>query len=103
MSTTVILRYTGTKNDKFDRYYYCSVHMPAVFQKWNEYGLVSARVFFPEEINDKPGTICICECVFKDDNSMKAAFSAECTKELICDINNFTNTEMTPSILSKIQ
>ena len=102
MSTTVMLRYTGTKNDRFDRDYYCSTHMPAVSQKWNEYGLVSATAFFPVLTNDEPGTVCICECIFRDEQSMKTAFLADCTKELISDIKNFTNLSMEPSILVQI-
>ena len=99
MSTTVMLRYTGTKNDRFDRDYYCSIHMPAVSQKWNKYGLISATEFFLVLLNDEPGTVCICECVFRDEQSMQVAFLAERTKELVSDIKNFTNLCMEPSIL----
>lgn len=102
MVSTAILRYNGTKNDRFDREYYCNSHMPAVAEKWKEYGLVSAQAFFPALAMDKAGTVCICECVFDSENSLKSAFAAECTAELIADIKNFTDLEMQPAILAPL-
>lgn len=99
MYATAILRYEGMAQDRFDRDYYCTKHMPRVAIEWDAFGLIDARAFFPAVPENKKGTVCICECTFKDEACMKAAFAAPCTQELIADIPNFTDLDMTPSLL----
>ena len=100
MPATLILRYTGTARDRFDRDYYLTQHMPAVAREWTPLGLLSARAFFPDPAADAPGTVCICECAFRDEAAAKTAFAAPCAKELVADIANFTDLPMTPAILA---
>ena len=100
MPTTLVLRYTGTVHDRFDRGYYLTKHMPAVAREWTPLGLLSARAFFPAQDAGTSGTVCICECVFKDEAAAHAAFAAPGAKELVADIANFTGLPMTPAILS---
>ncbi len=99
MAYTLILRYNGTPEDRFDRDYYCHVHLPRANKEWAPYGLISARAFFPAQDDQNPATVCICECIFKDEASMKAAFKADCTPGLMADIPNFTDLPMTPEAL----
>lgn len=100
MPATLILCYTGAARDRFDRDYYMTKHLPAVTREWTPLGLLSARAFFPGLDSDAPGTVCICECVFKDEAAARAIFAAPCTQELVADIANFTDLPMRPAILA---
>lgn len=91
MSSTILLTYTGTAKDRFDRDYYCSKHLPQVAAAWEPYGLVSLRTFFPAVEENQPGIVAICECVFQSEDAVGAAFSSPNTAGLVADLVNFTD------------
>lgn len=96
-STPVVIyvTYQGTSRDHFDRHYYVEVHLPLVMNAWSQYGLLSATAFYPAV---EPGeTIAICECVFRDEAGMKAAFGSAEAAEVMADVPHFT--PITPSRL----
>lgn len=97
MRTTILLTYTGTAKDRFDRDYYCSKHLPQVDDAWKPYGLVSSRAFFPVVEENQPGTVAICECLFQSDAAVDAAFSSPRTAELVADLANFTDLPLARS------
>ena len=51
--------------------------------------------FFPS--GDGAGTVCVCECVFRDDAAVKAALASPQTGPVMADVRNFTDA--TPSQL----
>lgn len=102
MAAIVLLRYEGRSADRFDRAYYCGKHMSSVVKSWKSFGLLDARVFFPAAREERPGTVCICQCVFADEASAEAAFASIATRDLVEDIVNFTDLTMKPSILKPL-
>ncbi|MGJ9420750.1 EthD family reductase [Massilia sp. CMS3.1] len=85
----VYVTYVGTPQTRFDRNYYVTSHLPLVTQAWQLYGLLSVSAFFPAL--DRAGTIAICECVFRDDAALEAAFAAPESAEVMADVANFTD------------
>ncbi len=98
MPVTVILRYEGTKDTRFDRDYYLNRHLPWARKEWEPW-LVDMCAFFPASPRGEKGTICVFECIFKSEEALKEAFAAPCTPELMKDIPNYTDAVMTPGIL----
>lgn len=91
MPVTILLTYSGTPQDRFDREYYCTKHLPMVEKAWKPHGLLSSRAFFPAQEFDAAGTVALCECVFKDEAAVDAAFASPETTELVSDLINFTD------------
>lgn len=97
MPVTILLTYSGTPQDLFDREYYCSKHLPMVEAAWKPHGLISLRAFFPAPGPDAPGTVALCECVFEDEAAVDAAFSSPETQGLVADLANFTDLALSRS------
>jgi len=86
---TLYVTYQGTPHSHFDRNYYTNKHIPLVRDSFTQYGLLSLSVFFPEI--SQPGTMVICECVFRDETAIHAAFSSPEAAEVIKDVVQFTD------------
>ncbi len=87
--TRVFVTYPGDAGTRFDRDYYVHRHLPLVLEAWRPYGLETVAAFFP--CGDGAGTICICECVFRDDAAVKASVAAPHTGLVMADVKNFTD------------
>lgn len=85
--------YQGSAAARFDRDLYVNRHLPLVLSLWGKYGLQSARAFYPA--GDADGTVAVCECLFRDDAAVEAAFSSPETPEVMADVALFT--ELTPT------
>lgn len=92
-SVTIYVTYKGEPGDRFDRAYYVDHHLPLVMEKWARYGLESVAAFFPNV--ETIGTVAICECRFRDDAAVKAAFGSQEVPEVMADVPRFT--DLTPS------
>ncbi|MBN3807757.1 EthD family reductase [Paraburkholderia sp. Ac-20347] len=92
-SSTVYVSYTGTPNDRFDRRYYVEHHLPLVMAAWQRYGLEHVAAFFPAQTEalEGGGTLVICECRFRDEADIDAAFGAPETAEVMADVTAFTD------------
>ncbi|WP_338805525.1 EthD family reductase [Pseudomonas chlororaphis] len=89
MSATVYVTYEGTPDSRFDRSYYVEHHLPLVMQAWRRYGLESVAAFFPLQM--QVGTIAICECRFRNETAIEAAFGSPETPEVMADLSKFTD------------
>lgn len=98
---TLHITYNDDKKARFDRDYYVNVHLPLVMQIWGTYGLESTRALFPT--TEYPGTIAICECIFKDRAAIGDAFFAPLTSKIMEDIQNFTDVAPTRSIAEPLE
>jgi uncharacterized protein (TIGR02118 family) len=85
----VYVTYQGTAETRFRRDYYVDHHLPLVMQSWAAYGLESVSAFFPAVAQD--GTIAICECCFRDDEAIAAAFASPEADLVMADVERFTN------------
>ena len=85
----IYVYYAGPANSRFDRDYYVDAHLPIVMEAWAKYGLTSVRAFFPPE--DAAGTLAICECLFRDENAVEAAFSSPEAPGVMADVARFTD------------
>ena len=90
--TTVLVTYTGSKNDRFDRSHYVKVHLPMAVRMLGRYGLLGAEAFFPA--TDNSDIVAACTLNFRDDDSLHDAMSAPEMAFLIDDLDNFT--DLTP-------
>ncbi|REF01441.1 EthD family reductase [Cupriavidus plantarum] len=89
--TVVYVTYQGDADAWFDREYYVTGHLPLVMKAWKQYGLLSASAFFPAE--HRAGTVAICECVFRDDDAVDAAFASAELTEVMADLVRFTHLQ----------
>ncbi|WP_312142667.1 EthD family reductase [Pantoea septica] len=89
LPVTLYVTYHGDPQSRFDRDYYVSEHLPLVMKAWQQYGLLSATAFFPAV--RQAGTVAICECRFRDEKAMEAAFSSPETPEVMADVARFTD------------
>ena len=87
--TRIYVTYPGDAGTRFDRDYYVGKHLPLVLEAWRPYGLETVAAFFPA--GDGAGTICICECVFRDDAAVRAAFASPQTGPVMADVKHFTD------------
>ena len=87
--TRVFVTYPGDAGTQFDRDHYVRTHLPLVLAAWRPYGLETVAAFFPS--GDGAGTICICECVFRDDAAVQASLAAPQTGAVMADVANFTD------------
>lgn len=85
----IYVYYAGPAKSRFDREYYVGSHLPIVTDAWAKYGLISVRAFFPPE--DESGTLAICECLFRDDSAVEAAFSSDEAPAVMADVAQFTD------------
>lgn len=87
-TTVVYVTYQGTPQDFFDRDYYVQVHLPLVMKAWGRYGLLSVHAFYPA--GEREGTVALCECVFRDEAALEAAFGSPEAVEVMADVPRFT-------------
>lgn len=88
----VYVFYQGTPQTRFDREYYVERHLPLCMDAWGKYGLLSVSAFYPAV--EQNGTIAICECVFRDEAAMEAAFASPEVPQVMADVPRYT--EATP-------
>lgn len=91
MKPIVYVTYRGAADTRFDRAYYIGQHLPLVMQSWGQYGLEGVTAFFPAD--DQPGTIAICECRFRDEAALQAAFASPETPAVMADLPQFTDVQ----------
>ncbi|MBW0448479.1 EthD family reductase [bacterium M00.F.Ca.ET.228.01.1.1] len=89
----VYVSYEGTPEDRFDRSYYVERHLPLVMQAWRRYGLEHVCAFFPALA--EAGTLAICECVFRDEAAIQAAFESDEAEQVMADVASFTDISPT--------
>ena len=89
--TILYVTYAGDADTRFDRDYYVSRHLPLVMESWGKYGLLSCAAFFPA--GDGAGTVAICECRFRDEGSMRAAFGSSESGGVMEDVASFTDVK----------
>lgn len=87
----VYVTYQGTPETSFDRAYYVAEHLPLVMRAWRSYGLDSIAAFFPAV--PQSGTIAICECRFRDEAAVAAAFASPESAAVMADVARFTEVE----------
>jgi uncharacterized protein (TIGR02118 family) len=88
---TIYVTYEGTSTTRFDREYYVAHHLPRVMRAWQKYGLEGVSAFFPAI--EASGTIAICECRFRDETAVTAAFGSPETPDVMADVPCFTDVE----------
>ncbi|MFT4065222.1 EthD family reductase [Paraburkholderia sp.] len=88
-SPTVYVTYEGTPDDRFNRSYYVEHHLPLVMQAWRRYGLERVAAFFPALTH--VGTLAICECTFRDEAAIEAAFGSPEAGQVMADVATFTD------------
>jgi uncharacterized protein (TIGR02118 family) len=86
---TVYVTYEGAPDARFDRAYYVDRHLPLVMRHWSRYGLLSVAAFFPAVA--QAGTLAICECRFRDQASVDAAFASPEAADVMADLPHFTD------------
>lgn len=92
-SPTVYVAYEGAPHDRFDRSYYVERHLPLVMQAWRRYGLERVAAFFPalSDAHTRDVTLVICECHFRDEAAINAAFGSPEAAEVMADVTAFTD------------
>ena len=88
-TATLYVIYQGNPHDHFDRSYYAEKHLPLVNASFARYGLLNLSVFYPEV--SQPGTLAICECIFRDEEAMNTAFNSPEAAAVIQDVAEFTH------------
>lgn len=86
---TVYVTYTGAAHARFDRTWYLEHHLPLVMRSWAQYGLLGVAAFFPADLQD--GTLAICECRFRDQAAIDAAFESDEAPAVMADVLRFTD------------
>ena len=98
--TTMYVTYSGDAATRFDRDYYIQHHLPLVMECWSPLGLEGCAAFWPAVIG--AGTICICECRFRDEAAMRAALASPTTPRVMEDIAHFTDATPAQSLVGPI-
>jgi uncharacterized protein (TIGR02118 family) len=88
-TVTLYVTYQGTPQSRFDREYYNSQHLPLVMASFARYGLLSVAAFYPAL--QQPGTLAICECIFRDETAIEASFSSPEATAVMADVGLFTD------------
>jgi uncharacterized protein (TIGR02118 family) len=88
-SVIVYVTYQGTTETRFDKDYYVEHHLPLVIRSWAACGLESVSAFFPAA--QQKGTIAICECRFRNEAAIAAAFTSPQAGDVIADVQRFTD------------
>lgn len=99
-SRIVYVTYEGGPESRFDRDYYVEKHLPLVRQAWQRYGLEDVTAFFPPRAHR--GTLVICECRFRDEAAIEAAFGSPQTPEVMADVAAFTDLAPRRSMASPL-
>ena len=86
---TLYVTYQGTPDSRFDRRYYADKHLPLVREAFTPYGLLNLAVFYPE--TSQPGTLAICECIFRNKAAISTAFSSHEAAKVMKDVSQFTD------------
>ncbi len=92
---TVLISYSGASSSRFDRTYYRERHLPLVMKSWEQYGLLSLAVLYPEKREE--GIIAICVCTFRDDDAANTAFGSAEAAAVMADVKHFTDISPTQS------
>lgn len=87
-SVVVYVTYHGTPQDRFDRDYYIAAHLPFVLKAWSQYGLLGVTALFPAP--EQEGTVALCECVFRDEGAVEAAFASPEASAVMADVPRYT-------------
>ena len=98
--TTMYVTYSGDAATRFNRDYYIQHHLPLVMECWGPLGLEGCAAFWPAVI--APGTICICECRFRDEAAMRAALASPTTPRVMADIARFTDATPAQGLVGPI-
>ena len=85
----VYVTYQGEPATRFDRRYYVDQHLPLVLRSWAPYGLEGLAAFFPAV--DQVGVIALCECRFRDEAAVDAAFRSPEAPAVMADLPRFTD------------
>jgi uncharacterized protein (TIGR02118 family) len=86
---TIYVTYEGAAHARFDRAYYVEHHLPLVMRYWSRYGLTDIAAFYPAHAQD--GTLAICECRFRDEAAVDAAFASPEAAAVMADVPRFTD------------
>ena len=97
---TMYVTYSGDAATRFDRDYYVQHHLPLVMECWGPLGLESCAAFWPAMTGQ--GTICICECRFRDREALRAALGAPETPRVMADVARFTEVAPAQSLAGPI-
>jgi len=89
-TVVIYVTYQGTFQTRFDREYYVQHHLPLVMAAWRQYGLRSVAAFYPAA-GGQSGTIAICECAFRDEAAVNAAFASPESAQVMRDVSRFTD------------
>lgn len=84
----VYVAYQGRPQEHFDRDYYIKIHLPLAMKHWEKYGLLGLNAFYPAD--ERNGTVALCECVFRDEAALEAAFASPEAAEVMADVSRFT-------------
>ena len=98
--TTMYVTYAGDAATPFDRDYYVQHHLPLVMECWAPLGLESCSAFWPALLSE--GTICICECRFRDEAAMRAALASPATPRMMADVARFTGAKPVQSLAGPV-
>ena len=98
--TTMYVTYSGDAATRFDRDYYIQHHLPLVMECWGSLGLEGCAAFWPAVLG--AGTICICECRFRDEAAMRAALASPTTPRVMADIAHFTDATPAQSLVGPV-
>ncbi len=97
---TMYVTYAGDAATRFDRDYYVGQHLPLVLECWGPLGLENCAAFWPA-VNGT-GTICICECKFRDKAALRAALDSTATPRVMADVARFTDITPTQSLAGPV-
>ncbi|MFM0730567.1 EthD family reductase [Paraburkholderia sediminicola] len=86
---TIYVTYSGSADARFDRAWYVERHLPLVMTSWSQYGLESVTAFFPA--GQQTRTLAICECRFRDQGALDAAFNSPEAPAVMADVPRFTD------------
>lgn len=88
LPVVVYVTYQGTPQDRFDRDYYIAVHLPLVMKAWRQYGLLGVTALLPASA--QKGTVALCECIFRDEGAVEAAFASPEAAAVMDDVQRYT-------------
>ncbi|AKS34626.1 EthD family reductase [Mycolicibacterium goodii] len=99
--TMMLVHYVGTTDDRFDRGYYVTHHLPMVERAWRPHGLRSAQAYFATDSGEADGVIAICLCHFEDRDAMMRALSAPETSAVMDDVARFTGITPVRTVMAR--
>lgn len=89
---SVIVAYPRTSSSTFNKDYYLSTHMPLVKKHWTKHGLRSYAVTDLSASDDAPYTYIVV-MDFESLEGFGAAAQDESIKEIMGDVDNFSNVK----------